>query len=70
MSDADQQELFRPFFRADRSRSRSTGGVGLGLVIVKRIVEAHDGTLGVESSSAEGTCFYCTLHPAPSPVPP
>jgi len=36
-------ELFTPFFRADQSRSLAAGGAGLGLAIVRRIVEAHDG---------------------------
>ena len=70
MSDADQQELFRPFFRADRSRSRSTGGVGLGLVIVKRIVEAHDGRVSIASTVGRGTEVVITLPVAEAPVAP
>ncbi len=68
LSDADQQELFRPFFRADRSRSRSTGGVGLGLVIVKRIVEAHDGRVSITSTLGVGTEVVITLPVAEAPV--
>jgi len=49
--------VFEPFFRGDRSRTRSTGGVGLGLAVARRIVEAHAGTIVVESSTSEGTCF-------------
>ena len=51
----DVDRIFEPFFRGDRSRTRATGGVGLGLAIARRIVEAHSGSLGVESSRAEGT---------------
>lgn len=51
----DQQRLFEPFFRADRSRSRATGGLGLGLVLARRVVEAHGGTLTIESKFEKGT---------------
>lgn len=46
---ADLPRIFEPFFRTDRSRTRSRGGVGLGLTLSKRIVEAHGGTLSVAS---------------------
>jgi len=58
---ADQARLFTPFFRADRSRARDTGGVGLGLVLSRGIVEAHGGTLVVESRPREGTTFTIRL---------
>jgi signal transduction histidine kinase len=47
--------VFEPFFRADRSRTRGTGGVGLGLALSKRIVEAHGGRIDIESVVDEGT---------------
>jgi two-component system OmpR family sensor kinase len=47
--------LFEPFFRADRSRTRGTGGVGLGLALSKRIVDAHGGRIEIESELDEGT---------------
>ena len=51
----DVARLFTPFFRTDRSRARGTGGVGLGLALAKRIVEAHGGTIAVESRPGLGT---------------
>jgi two-component system OmpR family sensor kinase len=45
VEDADLERLFEPFFRADRSRSRRTGAGGLGLMIVRRAVEAHGGSV-------------------------
>jgi signal transduction histidine kinase len=51
----DLPRLFTPFFRTDRSRARGTGGVGLGLALAKRIVEAHGGTIEVESTPGLGT---------------
>jgi signal transduction histidine kinase len=57
----DVERVFEPFFRSDRSRTRSTGGVGLGLAVARRIVEAHAGTIVVESSTSEGTCFRVTV---------
>ena len=55
IADADQERLFQPFFRVDRSRSRSTGGLGLGLLLVRRIAEAHGGTATIESAPGQGT---------------
>jgi signal transduction histidine kinase len=51
----DLPHVFRPFFRADRSRTRATGGLGLGLALARRIVEAHQGTIALESALGEGT---------------
>jgi signal transduction histidine kinase len=51
----DLPRLFTPFFRTDRSRARGTGGVGLGLALAKRIVEAHGGSITVESHPGLGT---------------
>ncbi|BCS52133.1 cell wall metabolism sensor histidine kinase WalK [Geobacter sp. SVR] len=52
--------LFERFFRADRSRSRDAGGAGIGLAIVKELIEAHGGTVGVESDE-NGTRVWFTL---------
>ncbi len=61
ISAADQPRIFEPFFRSDPSRTRATGGVGLGLAVVRRIVEAHRGTIEVESELGAGTRFVVTL---------
>jgi two-component system, OmpR family, sensor kinase len=61
---ADLPRLFTPFFRTDRSRARGTGGVGLGLALVRRIVEAHGGSVEVASVPDRGTTVSVRL-PAP-----
>jgi signal transduction histidine kinase len=53
--------VFEPFFRADRSRTRGTGGVGLGLALSKRIVEAHGGRIDIESQPDVGTTVTFTV---------
>jgi signal transduction histidine kinase len=57
----DLPRIFDQFFRTDRSRNRATGGVGLGLTIVKRLVESHGGFVGVTSKPGEGATFIITL---------
>ncbi len=56
----DLGHLFERFYRPERSRSRDTGGAGIGLAIVKELIEAHGGQVGVESDPA-GTRFWFTL---------
>ena len=53
--------ITEPFYRADASRQRKTGGFGLGLYLVKLIIEAHDGTLKIESQVGQGTKVKVTL---------
>ena len=49
--------VFDAFYRVDKSRSREIGGAGLGLSIVKTMVESLGGTITVESEAGNGTCF-------------
>jgi two-component system sensor histidine kinase BaeS len=58
---ADLPKVFDRFWRADESRSRSTGGSGLGLPIARQIAEAHGGTITVASTPGRGTTFTVTL---------
>ncbi|MFK8054639.1 MAG: sensor histidine kinase [Saprospiraceae bacterium] len=53
--------IFERFYRIDKSRSRQAGGSGLGLSIVKHIIEAHEQTINVRSSSELGSTFGFTL---------
>jgi signal transduction histidine kinase len=63
----DWPRVFTPFFRADRSRARATGGVGLGLVLARRIIEAHGGAVGFHSALDTGSRFWFVLPRAEPP---
>ena len=54
----EHERVFDRFYQADRSLGRRHGGSGLGLAIAKRIVEAADGKIGVESVPGSGACFW------------
>jgi len=53
--------VFERFYRVDKSRSRNLGGSGLGLSIVKHIIESHDQTINVRSTPGLGSTFSFTL---------
>ena len=61
ISSEELPRLFERFFRSDKSRSRSTGGYGLGLPIAKAIVDSHNGSISVSSTAEEGTTFTVLL---------
>ncbi|MBP5305068.1 MAG: HAMP domain-containing histidine kinase [Lachnospiraceae bacterium] len=57
----DLPRVFERFYRTDRSRTRKTGGVGIGLSITKAIVQAHNGNIYCESTPGEGSRFIVNL---------
>ncbi|MBQ3585251.1 MAG: hypothetical protein II964_00925 [Synergistaceae bacterium] len=61
ISPEDLPNIFERFWRADESRTRVTGGSGVGLAIVKATVEAHGGKISAVSKKGEGTCFTVSL---------
>jgi signal transduction histidine kinase len=62
----DIPNLFEPFFRVDRSRSKKTGGYGLGLSICKRIMEVHGGSISVTNNPGRGASFVLSFPNAAS----
>ena len=70
----DIPKLFQRFAQVDRSSTRQAGGTGLGLSIAKALVEAHGGSIGVQSQREQGSTFWFTLPLSPltarEPSPP
>jgi signal transduction histidine kinase len=63
----EQDRVFDAFYQVDSSATREHGGTGLGLSIVKRLVEAHHGSITLESTPGEGTTFFVRL-PEAEPI--
>lgn len=68
ISPQDLPHIFKRFFRADSARSSEQGGMGLGLPIAKKIIEAHQGRIDVETTPGNGSLFRVTL-PLEPPLP-
>lgn len=61
ISEENSKQIFNPFFRADESRNSKSGGCGLGLAIVEKIVYKHGGTISMKTAVNKGTSFEIIL---------
>jgi signal transduction histidine kinase len=64
IAEADLPYIFERFYRADQSRSRESGGAGIGLAIVKELVEAHGGHVGAASEAGKTRVWFSLPAPA------
>jgi two-component system, OmpR family, sensor histidine kinase BaeS len=62
ISEADLPHIYERFYRGEKSRNRKTGGVGIGLSIVKALVEAHKGKITIDSEQNKGTIVKVTFY--------
>lgn len=75
IAEDDVRRLFEPFFRAQTGKANGVSGTGLGLSVVKHFVDAHGGTIDVDSRPGEGSTFTILLpiqglaNDQPSPTP-
>ncbi|MDX2939601.1 sensor histidine kinase, partial [Streptomyces ipomoeae] len=67
LTEEQAHRIFERFYRADTSRTRATGGAGLGLAIVQSLVTAHAGHVDVRSAPGRGATFRVLLPPPPDP---
>lgn len=68
IAEEDLENVFRRFWRADDARDRATGGLGIGLVMVKEIVERHGGTVSATRRPEGGSSFVLRIPTAPGPT--
>jgi len=68
ISPENLQKLFKPFIQIDSALNRNYGGTGLGLSLVKSIVELHGGAVGVSSEEGVGSCFWFTVPCVETPL--
>jgi len=61
IAESEREQIFRRFYRIDKSRSQETGGTGLGLAITKHIILQHHGSIDVESELGKGSTFVVRL---------
>ena len=61
LSQDQAEHLGEPFYRGDPSRTRDTGGTGLGLYLAMLVAEAHGGTLKLTNPDQDGACFECRI---------
>jgi signal transduction histidine kinase len=59
--ESETEKIFEPFYRVDKSRTRQTGGFGLGLSLCKRIIQAHGGKISARSAPNQGTIVEFSL---------
>jgi signal transduction histidine kinase len=65
----EQAQIFQPFYQVDLSRARRYGGMGIGLKLVRAIIEQHGGTVQVLSTKGEGSTFSLHLPEEGAPLP-